>query len=55
VATIVMSTDGISERWDAENYPGLLGLHPQMLCAAVMRDFSRPNDDATIICGRMSF
>ena len=55
VATIVMSTDGISERWDADHYPGLLGLHPQMLCAAVMRDFSRPNDDATIICGRMSF
>lgn len=55
VATIIMSTDGVSERWDAENYPGLLGLHPQMLCASVMRDFSRPNDDATIICGRMSF
>lgn len=55
VVTLVMSTDGISERWDAENYPGLLGLHPQMLCAVVMRDFSRSNDDATIICGRMSF
>jgi anti-sigma regulatory factor (Ser/Thr protein kinase) len=55
VVTLVMSTDGISERWDAENYPGLLGLHPQMLCAVVMRDFSRANDDATIICGRMSF
>lgn len=55
VATIIMSTDGISERWDADNYPGLLGLHPQVLCAAVMRDFSRPNDDATIICGRMVF
>lgn len=55
VATIILSTDGISERWDAENYPGLLGLHPQVLCAAVMRDFSRPNDDATIICGRMGF
>ncbi|HET9530822.1 MAG TPA: SpoIIE family protein phosphatase [Blastocatellia bacterium] len=55
VATIVMSTDGISERWDPDNYPGLLGLHPQLLCAVVMRDYSRPKDDATIVCGRLSF
>jgi Stage II sporulation protein E (SpoIIE) len=55
VATIIMSTDGISERWDAESYPGLLGLHPQLLCAVVMRDHSRSNDDATILCGRLGF
>lgn len=55
VATIVMSTDGISERWEMESYPGLQGMHPQMLCAVVMRDHSRPNDDATILCGRMTF
>lgn len=55
VATIVMSTDGISERWDGEGYPGLIGLHPQLLCAVVMRDYNRPNDDATILCGRLSF
>ena len=55
VATIIMSTDGISERWDTEGYPGLLGLHPQLLCAAVMRDYSRSNDDATILCGRLIF
>jgi anti-sigma regulatory factor (Ser/Thr protein kinase) len=53
VATLIMATDGISERWDAENYPGLLGLHPQLFCATVLRDFSRPNDDATILCGRL--
>jgi anti-sigma regulatory factor (Ser/Thr protein kinase) len=55
VATIIMSTDGISERWDLESYPGLLGLHPQLLCATVMRDFRRSNDDATILCGRLTF
>ena len=55
VATIIMSTDGISERWDADSYPGLLGLHPQLLCAVVMRDYGRTNDDATILCGRLSF
>jgi hypothetical protein len=54
-AIVVMSTDGISERWDAESYPGLLGLHPELLCAVVARDYSRANDDATIICGRLQF
>lgn len=53
VSTIVMATDGISERWEADNYPGLIGMHPQLFCATVMRDFSRPNDDATILCGRL--
>jgi anti-sigma regulatory factor (Ser/Thr protein kinase) len=55
VATIILSTDGISERWDIDGYPGLLGQSPQMLCAVALRDHSRPKDDATIICGRMSF
>jgi len=54
-ATIVLSTDGISERWDPENYPGLLGLDPQLLCAVVLRDYGRANDDATILCGRLTF
>ena len=54
-ATVVLSTDGISDRWDPESYPGLLGLHPQLLCATVMRDYGRLNDDATILCGRLTF
>jgi anti-sigma regulatory factor (Ser/Thr protein kinase) len=54
-ATIAMSTDGISDRWDLENYPGLLGLDPQLLCAVIMRDYGRTNDDSTILCGRLSF
>lgn len=54
-ATIVMSTDGISDRWDPENYTGLVGLDPQLLCAVILRDYGRPNDDATILCGRLTF
>jgi anti-sigma regulatory factor (Ser/Thr protein kinase) len=53
VATLIMATDGISERWELDNYPGLFGLHPQLFCATVMRDFARPGDDATILCGRL--
>ena len=54
-ATMILSTDGISDRWDAESYPGLLGLDPQLFCGVVMRDYGRPNDDATILCGRLTF
>ncbi len=54
-ATMILSTDGISDRWDHENYPGLLGLDPQLLCGVIMRDYGRPNDDATILCGRLTF
>lgn len=52
---LTMSTDGISERWDLDQYPGLQGLHPQLACSVIMRDYSRPKDDATILCGRLSF
>jgi anti-sigma regulatory factor (Ser/Thr protein kinase) len=54
-STIVLSTDGISDRWDPESYPGLLGLDPQLLCAVLLRDYGRANDDATILCGRLTF
>ncbi|HEX5734254.1 MAG TPA: ATP-binding protein [Blastocatellia bacterium] len=54
-ATMILSTDGISDRWDLDNYPGLLGLDPQLFCGVVMRDYGRPNDDATILCGRLTF
>jgi anti-sigma regulatory factor (Ser/Thr protein kinase) len=54
-STIVLSTDGISDRWDPESYPGLLGLDPQLLCAVILRDYGRANDDATILCGRLTF
>lgn len=55
VALIVMSTDGISERWDPGSYPGLMALNPQLACAVVARDHSRSNDDATILFGRLSY
>jgi anti-sigma regulatory factor (Ser/Thr protein kinase) len=54
-ATMVLTTDGVSDRWDPENYPGLVGLDPQLLCGVVMRDYGRANDDSTILCGRLTF
>ncbi|HJQ67719.1 MAG TPA: ATP-binding protein [Blastocatellia bacterium] len=54
-ATMVLTTDGVSDRWDPENYPGLIGLDPQLFCGVIMRDYGRTNDDATILCGRLTF
>jgi hypothetical protein len=54
-ALILLATDGISDRWDVDIYPGLWRSHPQLICAVIARDFGRLNDDATIVCGRILF
>lgn len=50
--TVVMATDGLSATWDLVNYPGLLTRSPQLLAGVLLRDFSRPSDDATILVYR---
>jgi anti-sigma regulatory factor (Ser/Thr protein kinase) len=51
-ATLVMSSDGISESWDIELYPGLINRSPQLLAGVLMRDFGRDTDDATVLVAR---
>ena len=46
---LVMHSDGISSRWRADSYPGLLARHPALLAGVLFRDFSRPRDDATVL------
>ncbi|MGH9942729.1 MAG: ATP-binding protein [Pyrinomonadaceae bacterium] len=50
--TILLATDGISNSWDAADYPGLLQKSPQMLAGVLMRDYGRDTDDATVIVYR---
>jgi hypothetical protein len=45
----VMHSDGVSERWDLNRYPGLSNKHPSLLAGIIYRDFSRPHDDKTVI------
>jgi anti-sigma regulatory factor (Ser/Thr protein kinase) len=46
---LVMHSDGISSRWRADRYPGLLARHPALLAGVLFRDFARDRDDATVL------
>ena len=52
-AALVMHTDGITTRWRAEAYPGVLARDPAVLAAALQRDHSRGRDDATVLVFRL--
>lgn len=49
---IVMTTDGVSSKWDMAAYPGLSKKQPQMIAGVLMRDYGRTSDDATILVAR---
>ncbi|HEY0005846.1 MAG TPA: ATP-binding protein [Pyrinomonadaceae bacterium] len=46
---LVMTSDGLSESWDINSYPGLLERSPQLLAGILMRDYGRNADDATVL------
>jgi anti-sigma regulatory factor (Ser/Thr protein kinase) len=46
---LLMHSDGITQRWSLEAYPGLLMRHPAVLAAVLCRDFIRGRDDATVL------
>jgi hypothetical protein len=48
-ARLVLHSDGISSRWRADRYPGLLARHPALLAGVLFRDFARARDDATVL------
>jgi anti-sigma regulatory factor (Ser/Thr protein kinase) len=46
---LVMHSDGISQRWVLDTYPGLASRHPAVIAGVLWRDFGRDRDDATIV------
>ena len=46
---LVMHSDGISNRWRLDAYPGLAQRHPAVVAGVLWRDFGRGRDDATIV------
>lgn len=46
--TVIMHSDGLSNRWRIADYPGLAACHPSLIAAMLFRDFRRSRDDATI-------
>jgi hypothetical protein len=46
---LVMHSDGVQTRWDLGAYSGLLAKHPAIIGGALLRDFRRQRDDASVI------
>lgn len=46
---LVMHSDGVSNRWRLESYPGLATAHPALIAGVIFRDFRRERDDATVL------
>lgn len=46
---LIMHSDGLQSRWDLSSYAGLLARHPAIIGGALLRDFRRQRDDASIV------
>ena len=48
---LVLHSDGVHSRWDLSpsSYPGLLARHPALIGGALLRDFRRQRDDASVV------
>ncbi|WP_433687732.1 SpoIIE family protein phosphatase [Micromonospora carbonacea] len=51
-ATLVMHSDGVADRWQLDDYPGLAGRAPLVLAATVLRDAGVRRDDACVLAAR---
>ncbi|WP_431906069.1 SpoIIE family protein phosphatase [Micromonospora carbonacea] len=51
-ASLVMHSDGVADRWQLDDYPGLAGRAPLVLAATVLRDAGVRRDDACVLAAR---
>lgn len=49
---LVMHSDGLRSRWTFSDHPGLIGRHPAVIAAVLLRDYCRGKDDASIVVVR---
>ena len=52
-AIVLMHSDGVVDRWDPINYPGLLEHSPLVIAATVLRDAGIRRDDAGVLVARL--
>jgi anti-sigma regulatory factor (Ser/Thr protein kinase) len=46
---LILHSDGVQTRWDLSSYAGLLARHPAVIAGALLRDFRRQRDDASVV------
>lgn len=51
-AVVVLHTDGVTDRWDLAEYPGLLRRGPLVVAATLLRDAASRRDDAGVLVAR---
>jgi hypothetical protein len=51
---LIMHSDGLSERWNLIDYPGLAQADTAVIAAVLYRDAKRGRDDATILVARLN-
>ena len=51
-STLVMHSDGVVDRWDLDDYPGLAGRTPLLAAATLLRDAGVRRDDACVLVAR---
>ncbi len=49
---LVMHSDGLSRKWDVNDYPGLITRRPLIIAGALYRDFRRERDDAAVVVAK---
>lgn len=52
--SIVMTSDGIQNKWNLLKYHGILKYDPAILAAAIFKDFGRKTDDMTVLIGKIN-
>jgi len=51
-AFLIMHSDGLTTRWNLDQYQGLQVKPPSLIAAVLYRDFKRGRDDATVVVSR---
>lgn len=46
---LILHSDGLQSKWDLSSYAGLVSRHPAIIGAALLRDFRRQRDDASVV------
>ena len=46
---LVLHSDGLQSKWDLSTYSGLMAKHPAIIGGALLRDFRRQRDDASVL------
>jgi len=49
---LVLQSDGLSNHWELEHYPGLTRKHPSLIAGVLYRDFANRRDDVVVVVGR---